>query len=307
MVPGKAPARANGRQEIRDMSSSTIDEDYDYEDDFDDFDEDDDEPGFSGLVVLLMGGLMLGVMVAVVFIAYSHGVKMGEARNDPPYVSADPNPVKVEAAEFTPSYADREVYDRPSGGVPETAVVIAEAPEEPVSRDGEATPDANPLLDVATRAADNAGDDVDDRIGALAARATQDDEPSVEDVSETARGAARPVQVAARQTSQPAREPMATQRPAAAGGAAGAGALSGSHVVQIAALQSRAEAEAAWRRISRKLGDYARGKSPDVLAPTSSSDIYYRLRVGPFATRDAANAYCAGLKERDQGCMVRAN
>jgi len=33
--------------------------------------------------------------------------------------------------------------------------------------------------------------------------------------------------------------------------------------------------------------------------------VYHRLRVGPFASSDAAKTYCEGLKERGQDCLIK--
>ena len=146
------------------MSSSTTEEEFD---EFDEFDDDDDEPGFSGLMVLLMGGLMLGAMVAVVWVAYQHGIKMGEDRSDPPYVSADPNPVKIENADVgAGETTQREVFDRIEGEPADDVSVIAEAPEEPLARETE-----NPLVAAAEETIGEQGDEISDRIEALAADA----------------------------------------------------------------------------------------------------------------------------------------
>ena len=56
-----------------------------------------------------------------------------------------------------------------------------------------------------------------------------------------------------------------------------------------------------------RLGAYPDGKTPDVeRADLGDKGIYYRLRLGPFASRDAAADYCLGLKDRGQDCIVKA-
>jgi len=296
------------------MSSSTLDEDFEEFDDFDE--EDDEEEGFSGLLVLVMGLLMFGAMVMVVWVAYRHGVKMGEARIDPPYVAADPEPVKIERPEETAMSGSpsREVYDQFDGGADEEVSVIASAPEEPVSRDIE-----NPIVDLARNAgAEEADGAVGDRIAALAAAAeAAEDEPDTpaadavvlpdSERPESERVAAAPEtptrkEPEARAATRPT--PAAVSAPVET--AAAVSALSGSHLVQLAALSSEDEADKAWRAIEGKLGDYLAGKAPDIMSPTGADDVYYRLRVGPFASRDEASEYCEGLKSRGQNCLVRA-
>ncbi|MBI1392034.1 MAG: hypothetical protein GC152_04755 [Alphaproteobacteria bacterium] len=287
------------------MSSSTLNDEYD---EFDDLEEDDDEPGFSGLMVLLMGGLMLGAMVAVVWVAYSHGVKMGQDGAETPIVAADPNPVRVEKPRVSEDGPPRAVYDDPSSGSDET-VVLADATEEPIERPAL----ENPLLDAARDAPEPVEDAVADRIASLAQAADQDDGSTgaaAGGEADTAqmpspKPTAKASDTGAAAGSSGQRGATPPQTAAATGNVAGGDALSGTHVVQIAALKSRAEADQAWRTISGKLGDFAAGKAPDVLPPTSASDVYYRLRIGPFASQAAAATYCEGLKERGQGCMVR--
>ena len=56
-----------------------------------------------------------------------------------------------------------------------------------------------------------------------------------------------------------------------------------------------------------KYGDYMVSKSKDIeVADLGDRGTYYRLRIGPFSTSDAAKTYCSGLKERGQDCLVRA-
>lgn len=289
------------------MSSSSLKDEFD---EFDELEDEDEEPGFSGLMVLLMGGLMLGAMVAVVWVAYSHGVKMGQD-GDPPVVAADPSPARVDRPQDDDSGPARAVYDDPADPADET-VVVAEVPDEPVGRPAA----ENPLLGVARGvegvAAGNADDPVADRIASLAdATGPTGSTPS------TAPAATAPAtQVLPTPGTAPKAAPggvstgVTPPQPAASGSAASvpaAGPLSGTHVVQVAALKSREEADSAWAAMSRKLGTYVDGKSPHVLPPAGAGDVYYRLRVGPFANKDVAATYCEGLKERGQGCMVRPN
>ncbi len=286
------------------MSASTIDDEYEEFDDFED--DDDDEPGFSGLMVLLMGGLMLGAMVAVVWVAYRHGVRMGGESTTPPYVSADPAPSKQEQPIVTAADGteQREVFDQIEGRDAEPTTVIAEAAEEPVARD-----EGNPLVAAANEAVQPAESEVADRIEALA-RAVEESRDETEAMIADAAPATptrAPTQAPSRPEPTPQRVVAATPAAVTTTASASGGPMSGTHVVQIAALGSREDADAAWASLQGKLGDYLAGKGPHVLSPTSPSDTYYRLRVGPFETRQSAVEYCEGLKARNQGCMVRAN
>ena len=79
------------------MKADAVSFDDDLEE-FEDFDDEDgeEERGLSGLVVLLMGVVMLGALASVVWIAYKQGIRNGQAQGGAPYVTADPEPLKIE-------------------------------------------------------------------------------------------------------------------------------------------------------------------------------------------------------------------
>ncbi len=277
-------------------SEETYEEEYQ---EYDEFDDDEDDRGLSGFAVLIMGIVMIGAFVSVVWIAYKQGMKVGRDGGaiETPYVAADPEPIKIETAEDGTPVADREVYDALTGDAGEPVTTLAEGPEEPVDRSPQ---DAIGALsaEIEDNAAEVSGE-VKDRIADLAA---QDAEVLA---------AAEPV-AAQTETSAPATVSVKPKKPEAA--AAGApsstsgavNAASGTHVVQVGAFRSNDEAMAQWRRMQTKYGDYLKGKGPDVeMADLGERGIYYRLRVGPFTSSDAAKTYCAGLKDRGQDCLVK--
>lgn len=267
-------------------------------DELEDFDDEDgeDERGLSGLVVLLMGIVMLGALASVVWIAYQYGVRTGEQRNGAPYVTADPEPIKIEnQVAGAADASDREVYDAVTGTETEPVEVIAAGPEKPVVRDN-----ADPIGAIA--AGESAADDaVADRIAELA-RADEAfaKEPPV--VVEAPKADPKPA-TAATPASVTAK-PASTPAPAVA--AAGGDALSGSHLVQVGAFRSQAEADGQWAKMQAKMGPFLDGKGNDVeVADLGAKGTYYRLRIGPFASADDAKTYCAGLKERGADCLIK--
>jgi cell division septation protein DedD len=296
------------------------DETANFDDDFDDIDEvdaDDGDRGVSGLVVLLMGAVMFGAVASVVWIAYQHGVKTGARGTDAPYITADPEPLKIEndvAAEA--DGMERQVYDRFEGANGEPVEVIAEGPEEPVERS-----QYRPIGDIAAEAAPVASDDaVADRIAALAAEdaalnraasapttapaptreepATNTNLPPRPEPQEQPRTATQPTQASAAR-------PAATDLPTVS--YRNEGASSGTHLVQVGAFRSEAEATAQWSALQKKLGDFAAGKSDDIeRADLGAKGVYYRLRIGPFASKAEAGDYCSGLKQRGTDCLIKA-
>lgn len=273
-------------------------------DELEDFDEEDgeEERGLSGLVVLLMGVVMLGALASVVWIAYKQGVRNGQAQGGAPYVQADPEPLKIEnnVAEDADD-GGLAVYDRLGGEDTDPVEVIAEGPEEPVARGSE-----DPIGEIAAKTGNPAGladDAVADRIAELA---KADEALS----SSPAPAATAP---AAKPEPKPATPPTSASTSAATEAAKPTvtyrtgGALAGSHLVQIGAFRSEAEADGQWSRLQGKLGSYVEGKSEDIeRADLGDKGVYYRLRIGPFASSDEAKTYCAGLKERGTDCLIKA-
>lgn len=95
---------------------------------------------------------------------------------------------------------------------------------------------------------------------------------------------------------------------AAASAAKGGAAERGGAVpyrVQLAAVRSRAQAEAEWKRLS--------GKYPDILASLElhvaradlgAKGVFYRLRAGPLHGQQAARRVCDALAKRKVGCLI---
>ncbi len=278
--------------------AAAFDDEIDELEDFDD-EESEDERGLSGLVVLLMGIVMLGALASVVWIAYQYGVRTGEERNGAPYVTADPEPIKIEnQVADAAGAADREVYDAVSGTETEPVEVIAAGPEEPVVRDS-----VDPIGAIAAGEGAGAADDaVADRIAALA-RADEAAAQAPPVIAETPTAAPKPEPKAATPAT-----PVNVAKPAPAPAvAAGGNALSGSHLVQVGAFRSQGEADGQWAKMQGKLGAFLDGKGKDVeVADLGAKGTFYRLRVGPFASADDAKTYCAGLKERGTDCLIKA-
>ena len=278
--------------------AAAFDDDIDELEDFDD-DDGEEERGLSGLVVLLMGVVMLGALASVVWIAYKQGIRNGQQQASAPYVSADPEPLKIEnAVADAANGGDLTVYDRVGGQETEPVEVIAEGPEEPATRRS-----ADPIGDIAatTGAAGAAAEDlVADRITELA-RAD-------EQLQANPGGAAPEPVPATRATaaSTPTAEPVAAPPKPTVTYRSG-GALTGSHLVQIGAFRSQEEADGQWSKLQGKLGAYLDGKANDVeRADVGDKGVFYRLRIGPFASADEAKTYCAGLKERGTDCLIKA-
>ncbi len=265
---------------------TTADDNYDDDyTDYDAMDDEEDEGGLSGFSVLMIGLVMFGAFAATTYVFYQKGIKQGERRAgiETPYVAADPEPIKIETADAGTDVEDREVYDVFDGEEPAPVTVIDEAPEEPVDRNPE------------------------DAIGELTADLAEDAETLIANLEEEdaaafdAAPAPEPEPVAVTEPTPVNAAPAET--PPAANARS---AVSGSHVVQVGSFRSNDEALAKWSSLQSSIGAVIGDKSFDIEeADLGDRGVYHRLRVGPFSSSDAANAYCATLKQNGQDCLAK--
>ena len=84
-------------------------------------------------------------------------------------------------------------------------------------------------------------------------------------------------------------------------------ASDGRYVAQLAALQSEAGVEAAWRRYASRAPDlFARARMDVERADLGQRGVYYRIRAGYFADRDNAARFCERIRQMGQDCIVAA-
>ncbi|MHB1303653.1 MAG: SPOR domain-containing protein [Acidiphilium sp.] len=78
----------------------------------------------------------------------------------------------------------------------------------------------------------------------------------------------------------------------------------GPHAVQLAALISMRKADAAWQTLVARVPDILGGKQPVVVPGKVRGTTFYRLRLGGFASANAAAGFCARLKSRGVTCYI---
>ena len=84
-------------------------------------------------------------------------------------------------------------------------------------------------------------------------------------------------------------------------------ASNGRFVAQLAALQSEAATEAAWRRYASRAPDLFRDARLDIeRADLGQRGVYYRVRAGYFADRANATRFCERIRQMGQDCIVAA-
>lgn len=95
--------------------------------------------------------------------------------------------------------------------------------------------------------------------------------------------------------------------PAPAAGGNLAIVRNGPFMAQIAALRSEEAANAEWAKAARLAPDLFAAAQKDIQrADLGAKGIFYRLRAGSFASRDAADAFCDQVQASGSGCIVAA-
>ncbi len=276
------------------MSRRKGEPDYDfgpYEDEYRGFEIRDDETGRGPLILVLALGVLL-IFTGVVWNTYRQGVRPSEgglpviAANDAPYKRSPDERGGVEVAG-----QDKAYYDSMDGlGDPAMQKAAARNPVDIRRRD---------VLAGGPSQADS--------------EAATDELPPIvyaEDSAPTAPAQEEPIQIA---NMQPIPERVAPQivdveeetMPALP--VTSRFASKGTYQVQLSALRSREAAQTAWAGFQRTAPDLFMGASLDIQrADLGAKGVFYRLRVGSFADREAAKGFCADVKAAGKDCMVVA-
>ena len=81
-------------------------------------------------------------------------------------------------------------------------------------------------------------------------------------------------------------------------------AAEGPYVAQLAALQSEAAVQPAWRRLSsRAPGLFASARLDVERADLGARGVYYRVRAGYFSDRAEAARFCERIRQMGQDCI----
>jgi cell division protein FtsN len=98
----------------------------------------------------------------------------------------------------------------------------------------------------------------------------------------------------------PERSKVASQPPAAATQVAGT-------FVQVSSQKTRAEALASFAALQAKYPEALQGVVPDIyMANLGDRGVFYRVRIGPFNSSEAARAKCQQLMSAGGQCVVTA-
>ena len=86
--------------------------------------------------------------------------------------------------------------------------------------------------------------------------------------------------------------------------AAGSAVVAAGWRVQIGSFRDRQAGEGEWTRLQQKHADMLGGLALHVQRANLARGTFYRIQVGAFESRDAADTLCGQLKSRNQDCLV---
>lgn len=264
-----------------------------FEDDYRGFEIRDDDTARGPLILALAIGVLL-VFGAVVWNTYRQGVRSNGAGI--PSVIAEKTPYKrapEERGGATVPGIDKRFYDQMDSSGRAVAELDLEEEDEPGEfLQGGPPIELRPGIQPGTADPDNGMPDaVADQVKALA---ELDDRPDV------------PGGVVETVSTSPGELPSLGNLPVPAEPSPQfAFSDHGAYLVQLAAFRTQDAAETAWTKIRKKSPALYSGASKRIQrADLGAKGVFYRLRVGAFAERADAVAFCEAVKESGDSCIV---
>ena len=264
---------------------------------FDEDEQDIDEEGSRLPLLIVIALLVLAAFGGVVWLAYSQGVQRGRA-DAPRMIVAAPGPVKEAAAGSTDTPHALKIYQQP-------------APSEDEMTDSDSVPP--PPTEVTKPAPAPMAAKPVEKPAALAPKPTEVAKAPAKPMEKPAATAMKPAPTkpapaeakpAVSKAIETAALPPPAVAPTASKPAEAAASAGGAYVLQIGSYKSQADADAAWKTFSSK-HPMAGGYSENVRkADLGDKGTWYRLRMGSFADKAAATAFCEKLKSDGGNCLV---
>jgi cell division protein FtsN len=258
---------------------------------FDGAEEDDDAEGSRLPLLIVIALFVLAAFGGVVWLAYTQGVARGRS-DAPKIIAAQKGPAKVAASgsdQATP-YKGLKIYQQPAPADEESDRTPAPPPQQaPIETQVVPSEPETTAVTPHPQAA------VPKPVETKPAQVAKVTPPPPEIRTTTTAQAPAP---------EAAPPPPAPKPVEATPAAAPASAAAGAYVLQIGAYKSEAEADTAWSSYHAKhagaLSGYAKSvKQVDL----GAKGTWYRLRVGSFASKDAAAALCSKLTAEGGACF----
>ena len=235
---------------------------------------------------LILSVLVLAGLVAAIFVFYQSGVRQaGQApRTVGEPVAGIKSPPPAEAQPQDPA-AGLQIYRSEAGGPtePVTSPQFTPPPEQPQAR---------PTTPVVVAQAPPAQPAPAPPPSPSTAVALKPAIPAAPAPKAPAPKAATPAPKSINDVLDAKRSPAPTPKP-----------VTGKAVVQIGAVSSTALADKAWKDAIAVAGGSGKGKSVEKIE--KNGGVLYRTAVTGFASKEAAQAFCAKLKAAGKSCFVR--
>ena len=273
---------------------------YDARDDARIFDggeiEDEDEEGSRLPLLLVVGLLVVASFAGVVWLAYTQGVQRGRA-DAPRMLVAAAGPVKEAPADpggqATP-YTGLKIYQQPA---PPSDDDTESAPQPPTPKAAAAPPTPAP---VKVAASDSEKPVVTAQAAPMATKPPRTLHPATADSVPALKPATLPP-VPAKAGEIPA--PKAA-RPTTVASTEAPAATAGGTALQIGAYKSEDEAGAAWKTFAQRHQMVSAYQSEIRKVDLGDKGVWYRLRLGTFADKSSAIAFCDKLKADGGNCFL---
>jgi len=252
--------------------------------------EDDDETEGSNLpIVIVIALLVLAALGGLVWISYNNGVARGRA--------------DVPAHQVAQNTAGEAPATAPSSGEESPAARHIKVYQQPAGADDGAYQEVTPNAEQTAKPAPVQSAPAQAKVVVPApAAATQSTLPAAKPQTKTV-AATPPVPATAAPKQLSPTNPLDKAAPAAPTAAVAATA-GGAYVLQIGAYKSEGEANAAWKLTQAKHAALLSSLSSNVQkADLGDKGVWYRLRAGSFADKNAAAALCDRLKAEGGICF----
>lgn len=253
-----------------------------------------------GMVMLVGTVVVVGVFGAVVWNAYSGGVRSASAATSPVIAASGAFKSRPEGVPAKPAETEQaSVFERVESSADAARRAAPAADQRDIPEDDIPPPATTPAVEQATQSA--AAPPVADRPTPPQPAVTQAAAPVATQPEATP--PARPVQIAA--TSPPplkAVEPQPAEAPLA-GGFQPAILPNGGYVVQVASLLSESAATDEWKRMAKAWPELFATANSSIVRADVNGETRYRLRVAAFATPADADAFCTALKAKGRDCF----
>ena len=287
---------------------------------------------------LLVAGFALIAVFAggVYFYAYQQGLQEGQ-RSLPPVVLAESDPIKVPAEELPEGQMEEprplNIHDVASGKA-DMPALDGEIVEAGPADDASGTIESLITESIAQSEAASVGSQSETSVQVSPPRSDLNSAPKAETLArlraaEPAQAIARPMpkpaakpapepvaQAAPEPNSEPKSEPVPAEQsapkpepktvPESEPKPVPEPAARQDYMVQLAASRSRALARGVYARLQTEYDTLLGRRDPFILrVDLGDRGIFYRVNVAGFATKAAADSFCADLKKRGQDCLVR--